>query len=605
MKLTDDGKFEFNLIDRLRMGSSGIEIIKSMEKMYRNLSEKIGEAKEENPLINTHLDWQSNNNVQSGVAGKVGLSFATLREMSYTVDPIIAIINERIRQVTSFSRRVDARRGRVQTPGFRIRLNSLENEASAHDMHIIDELERYIEETGFVEPPENEKPDSWTPGFDSFLSQIVRDSLTFDWVCVRTWPASKNPEKYPIVAFCAEDAGLIRRTMSRVVGLKHGVPMVEEYQRERKNTSDDIKYVMYSDIQESAKIAEFTSKEMFHWIRNPRTDVTSYGYGFSEMDQCWVPATIWLNARTYNAVRFRKDSVPKGFITLFSNMNEQQFMQFRLAWKQMCEGPEKAWSIPIIKTPPAPGNVVQWNSIDPSPRDMEYHQFMFMVSIWIHSIFGIHPEETGYEALSPFKPPLSEASPEVKLKASQDSGLTPLLRKIEDMINRNIIWKLYPTKKYRFEFVGIGDYDEMQDVQTRSARLAAGLSTPRQEWAELDQAIPKELADSPAWDLPMPIMQGLQYVTQMEDRKAQEEILKQTENNAASDNQISPAETAELMGDENAIRAQDEGEAAPENPLSALMAQIKSNGGGNPNGENMSSTQKAMDIINIKKLGRF
>jgi len=193
------------------------------------------------------------------------------------------------------------------------------------------------------------------------------------------------------------------------------------------------------------------------------------------------------------------------------------------------EGVGKRWAIPVLKgINGANGNAASalWTPMDMSSRDMEYTHFMFMLALWLHAIYQIHPDETGYQALSPFKPPLSQGSPEAKLKYSQDTGLGPILRSVQTFLNNEILWKNWPDRRYSFEFAGVGEFDAMIDAQVRMARLQAGLSTPRLEWAELDQPFPSLLKDHPVIDLPMPIPMGLQFLQGMEQMQLQLEAQK-------------------------------------------------------------------------------
>jgi hypothetical protein len=266
---------------------------------------------------------------------------------------------------------------------------------------------------------------------------------------------------------------------------------------------------------------------MFCARARPRTDIKVNGYGYSELEEAINCISGWISSRNYNLFRFDKDSLPRGVLTILGQLNQQQFDSFTMMWRQMFEGGAKRWAIPIIRGNPVAGSSVNWTPFDLSNREMEYSQFLFTIAIWLHAIYQIHPDETGFSAASPFRPPLSESSPEVDLEASQDKGLTPLLRWIAGLINRNILWVIEPSRRYTFELVGTGHWDEAQDTEVRGNRLNFGLTTPRMEWNELDQQIPESIADHPAWDMPMTFAAGVQLLQSMQQAQQQQDMAEQ------------------------------------------------------------------------------
>jgi hypothetical protein len=436
------------------------------------------------------------------VLDPTGLTYKVLRQLAHHCEPATAIIERRIRQVCAFSRPAKMTGSTVEAAGFRIKLADEEAQPTAADKRRIQQLTRYVTNCGLCPPPEAERSANWQPGFEAFLAQVVRDTLTLDWVAVRRWKDRKSPKKYPVVAFTAEDAGRVRRVRGQVESVVNGVKRRQEYVRLRETTGERIRFVKMDTDGGGGMVAEeFTADELAVSVRNPRTDEASLGAGYSELERAMNAITIWLYARDYNAMRFRTDALPRGVLTILGGIDQGQLNTFKSKWREMFSGVAKRWQFPVIS---ATGEkaAVTWTSFDQSSRDMEYHQFMFSVSLWMHAIFGIHPEETGFEALSPFKPPLSEASPETKLQYSQDSGLAPLMRWLEDLINREIISLADTTGRYVFEWVGLGQGDALQDAETATAMLAAGQTTPRKVAAARDLELVPWVHECPLMDWP-------------------------------------------------------------------------------------------------------
>lgn len=485
------------------------------------------QAAQQNTIVNETLAVLRMQEDARGVQEKPDASFEWLRRAAHHCEPAAAIIEARIRQVAAFAQIPEMRRGLPRTPGFRVKLTRPEEEMTDDDKRNIADLEQFILECGSCEPPDDEKPQNWQPGFESFLKQIIRDTLTLDFIAVRRWASASDPDRFPVVCFAAVDAARIRHVSRKRLGVRNGRMMTSPWQGERVNALDEIRTVKMSQTVGGIIAEEYTAEEMATGVRNPRTDETANGYGYSELERAFNAITIWIWSREYNAMRFHKDSLPRGVMTILGQLNEGQFQAFQLHWKQMMQGLSNRWSIPILRGLPGAGSSVIWTPFDQSSREMEYHQFMFAVALWMHAIFGIHPEETGYEALSPFRPPLSEASPESKLKYGQDTGLGPLLRWLQGFINREIVWKLFPNRRYSFVWVGTGDMDMLQHIQLYVEMLNIGLITPRMVWAELDQEIPEALANSPAWDMPMPFARAMETLSTLSQQAMSQQQMQQ------------------------------------------------------------------------------
>ncbi len=64
--------------------------------------------------------------------------------------------------------------------------------------------------------------------------------------------------------------------------------------------------------------------------------------------------------------------------------------------------------------------------------------------------------------------------------------------------------------------MGLGQGDEMADIQLRGTMLQLGLTTPRRMLAELDEPVPDLLKDDPAMDMLGPWFQNRQLLMAMQ-----------------------------------------------------------------------------------------
>ena len=527
---------------RIRYDLGNYKLQKGVQDSYLKAQQKAYEADIQGTIVSPALDTYGLYDTPGGVTEPTGTTFALLRNFAHSCEPVAAIHNKRIEQIAAYCVPAESQWGKNMSPGFHIRLTKRHEAATKADRDEMDTIQQFFLEGGFCPPPEKERPLGWQPGLEPFVRAIMRDQLTLDQIAVRTWKSSVNSKKYPIVSFCAVDAGLIRHKRRVIEDIDHNIVVYAKQEIERTNVKPGVMMThvkMDSDLG-GRELEEYSDEELFTAFMRPRTDEDARGYGYSVLEQAMTAITIWCQARDMNAFRFDRDSTPRGILTLFGNMNPQQFQKFTQDWKAMMQGIKNRHTIPILQGSPVTGSSVKYEPLDPSPRDMEYSSFTFAVGLWIHCLYGIHPDETGFSASSPFRPPLSEASPEANLTYSQDTGLSPLLRWLEGVLNRHILWRMYPDRRYTFEFVGMGSFNKMDDINERTASMNAGLTTPLMNWNELDITgeIDPQWLNHPAAKMPGSFATNIQLLMSMQQSQQQSDQASQSADQAQQQSQI-------------------------------------------------------------------
>src|SRR5882672_2294820 len=508
------------------------KVRRQSDNFYKSLGRNIEammEAEEQHSKVEMTFDHLSSDSA-SGVREKPAFTFGYLRGLVANCEPANAIIETLLNMAGSYCQFPDIQGGYVSKPGFRIKLRKSHEEATEEDRDTISEIEEFMLNCGYCEPPIDNRPEGYQKGMQAWVRGFLRDSLTLDWCATRFWRADPKVDregKYPITCFSYWDAARIRKVRRKNLPLTDGIIRTENWEgkREEYRKEETVLVEVNSDGPGGIVVDEFKDREMKTGIRNSRTDTLANGYGYAELERCINAISYWIYARDYNGSRFRLDSLPRGILTILGNMNETQFQMFKLEWMQLLQGLGKRWTIPILKGAPTANSAVNWLGLDQSSRDMEYHQFMFSVSLWLHAAFKVHPEETGYEALSPFRPPLSEASPETKIEYSQDKGFHPLMIWLQNWINENILWVMRPDRRYIFEWVGLGDYDRLQEAQYWGEMLQNGQATPAEYWKAADKPMPKIWAGHPAWDTPAPFMVGVAYWDNIHTQEQQAQMM--------------------------------------------------------------------------------
>ena len=213
----------------------------------------------------------------------------------------------------------------------------------------------------------------------------------------------------------------------------------------------------------------YSRNELAFGVRNPRTDIRVYGYGYSELEQLIRTITAAIYAEEYNIRNFSQGSSPKGILSFKGEaMDPDMLEDFKRKWNQNVEGVHNAWRTPIIQSETG----IEWTDLHPNNRDMEYNSWLEYLIKIICGVFLIDPAEVNFDLHGGVQQtPLFESSQEWKLKASRDRGLKPLLKFLAKMINDNVIQKL--DDNFTFDFVGLDELTEQEKHELRKEQVAS------------------------------------------------------------------------------------------------------------------------------------
>ena len=525
------------------------------------------EARAQGAHVNETLSMMGMYVGMNQTAERTNATFEYLLHVGRNVEPVTAIVKHRQDQVAEYQDWVSDPSPLAMDPGWRLRMSRARVKPTARDVRNMEELADAIQWCGFTDPPKSERPENWQPGFEAWLRAFTWDTLVFDAGPVQMWRSANRSSRWPVACWSWADGSRLRKPARKTKGIVNGVPVWQEFDGERKNTQDDIAVVLVDAVNSRTIVAEYTEDEMYYGIRNVRSTWLSNGYGEPESAAAMNLISGWLYSLKYNISRFRDDSLPRGLLTVMSDINQQQLEVFREQWRSMFSGGSGGrWALPILSGKGGANGsdakqLVNWTPFDLSQRDMEYGSWMNMLIVLLCGAYGIHPEEIGYEGVSPVRPPLSEANPEDKIKFSQDRGLRPLLRFIATTINHCFVWKLYPGREYTFEFTGQGDYDPMMDSQAVMLALQAGRITPEQvarhadmQWSD---AVKQDSIFMQAIQYPMPLSEGIAYVQGQIQMEQQQQMMEQQQ--MAAEDQYD-----QQMAQQQAMQPQDQPDDSPE-----------------------------------------
>ena len=408
---------------------------------------------------------------------RYSLTYDILRRTSYQLSLIGAIIKLRSDQVASFAQ---PHRENRQI-GFAIRFKDETRIPTEDERRVIQRIEQFIMECGWGRNPYSPFP---RDNFWTFLKKVVRDSMTYDQLSFEIVPDSEGRP----FEFRAVDSSTIRlaATYDGYRGEKSRTFQAKEFSEKwSAEYGDDFEFDgqgVYSVQVLHGRIENiFTHGDMAFGIRNPRSDVWTNQYGFSEIEMCLntVMRTLW--AEEYNARNFQQGSMANGILNFKGdNFAPEQIEAFKRTWAAQVSGVENSHKVPIVQIPEG----VEFVNMGRGNKEMEYKSWLEYLIKIISGMYGVDPAEINFDLVSGGgggKAPMFENKHEWKIKFSKDKGLRPLLKFIAEVISTNIVDPL--DSRFYFDFVGFDQLNEQDriDLLTKRAGSYITINEARRE----------------------------------------------------------------------------------------------------------------------------
>ncbi len=394
---------------------------------------------------------------QDAISHKVmvsGVSYRTLEEMAKQCAPVAAIINTRINQLTAFARPQRTK----HSLGFRVQKKYAKkmNESQKKKAR---EYEEFIINCGRGSAAN--KRDY----FEMFLKKIGRDRLTYDQVNFER-VFTYGGRLHEILAV---DASTIRLAIGQTSQYTNNSLTSWDKADRSRGPGDKLlgTEMAYLQVLNGQKMVEYTSDEMAFLINWPRTNVDVAGYGYSEIEMLISTITAILFSAEYNRRFFSSGSSPKGVLNVKGNMNQSQLDAFKKNWLNQLSGITGAWRTPIV----AAEGGLEFVNMQQTNREMEFSKYNDFLIKLTCAVFQASPEEINFasQMTDSGSGAVFNSKPEMRLQASRDKGLVPLLAFFENGMNRGVMSYIDPD--YEIELVGLDGGTEGDQVELHEKEL--------------------------------------------------------------------------------------------------------------------------------------
>lgn len=357
----------------------------------------------------------------------------------------------------------------------------------------------YLENVGFT----NNIPFYDKQNLQEFFKQIVRDILIYGYCCVEK-VYTRDGSIHRFRARSADSFYLIDNKMSKeqidnIIQQSNNKTINRlKYSQENEEVvllkNNTYKYCQISN--DNTILAVFDDEDLIWKNFGYQSGIDSVGYPISHLEEALKLITTHLNVETYNEKIFTNGYASKGILHLKGQVNQEQLIQFRRQFHESISGSDNNWRTPIV----AGMDDIQFVSLAPASKDMEYISYNRTIALNLCSVFAINPEEIGLDALSgQTSSPSSSENTEFKIEHSRERGIKPILQFLEDLLNNDIIATINKNfaSKYKLEFF-LSD-----DSPASFAALLQAEMTTNSTYNDILRKSGKKIIDHPIADIPL------------------------------------------------------------------------------------------------------
>jgi len=364
------------------------------------------------------------------------LSYELMELLSRRLGPFAGYMQTRLNQMSVFSQKQEEHHGL----GLVVQKKGATKGEKKKDKRA-EELTKIIMASGTTDQYD-EQAGVRREGFRTVLRKLLRDTLLFDQINIE----KRRDAKGRLVEWRTLDPKTIRR--------------VSPWYEGKNWFGEPIRYVQ---VMSGTVAADFSHKDLTFFVRNPRSDIRAYGYGFSELEMAVSTITALLNGFDHNSRYFQQGTTAKGLLAIHGLVPPNKLRIFKQLWYNMVTGAGNAWRTPVLNLYD-PASKVEWVDLQKSNLDMEWSRFMEWCLKVLCSVLQIAPEEIGFQMGNQGqKTTMNEGNQGEKIDASKDRGLPPLIDAVEVLLNEEIMEELDP--EYEIKLAGLDQRTEQAEVE--------------------------------------------------------------------------------------------------------------------------------------------
>ena len=326
-----------------------------------------------------------------------------------------------------------------------------------------------------------------------FLDISVRNGLSFGRFATEFIYDEDGVELH---RFRPVDVGTIHPSVKRGESAepirRSSLRMLEELTGEKINANlfEEDEYSWVQVVNGTPRQA-FTSKEMIIYNLYPSSDIEHNGFPVSPLDTIVTSVTTHQSIDVYNKLYFQNGRAAKGMLVIQSDEIDQSVIEdIKQQYNASINNVSNSFRTPIFGV--GKDDKVEWQPTTSQKKDGDFQYLYDQVMRNILSAFNMSPDELpghGHLAKGSNQQSLSESNNEYKLIAARDTGIRPLLLKMQDFLNKKIFPKIDPELAQLCDLVLAGF--DAETKQQESTRLQQDMSV-HYNYDQVNEEVDKE-----------------------------------------------------------------------------------------------------------------
>ena len=360
--------------------------------------------------------------------------------------------------------------------GFVIKKRDKKSKVSAEEDKEMEEISDFINSTGLetgrediVLNPKN---------FEEWIRLTIRDRLIYNQVSSeRVFKKFKEQDDKPSLhSFYHVPAKSIRYAVRKKdaagkIKTEVNQALVDNIKFEDESKSSALKEritklkdkICYVQVSDTLKVLNvFEHDALFLKQGNLNSELDNHGYSQGELELSTNLVNSHVFSETHNRLYFTQGFSNKGILVVKNKMHRKVLERFKQQFRQQMQGTANAFRVPIIA-----GTEIQWLPLQANLKDMEWKEWMYYLIRMICAAFQISPQEINFD-ITKEGSSMGDGGGRQQAIVShfKETGVRPLLRWLEDIVNKEFI-KYYNEdyyNKYVFKFVGLSLEDEKSEI---------------------------------------------------------------------------------------------------------------------------------------------
>lgn len=273
--------------------------------------------------------------------------------------------------------------------------------------------------------------------FHRTMAKVAYDSMTYDWATSEIlYEESGRP-----YAFRALDAATVRK----------GRPRKQRGGRDNYVTTSFVQVIDNTNVA-----AVWHPDEIWALVRNPRTGLQFYGYGYPETQRAYDSLRSWFRLDRFNDNYFTNGTLANSLLLFYGEMTPAKWKALREIVTAQLKGYENAHRMAMALLAPGgdgkPGDKFEKIDFMKSNVDMQFTDLSLMKIMFVAAAFNFStPREVGLPEYRGAGSPLSQGSDKEDFLLAREGRLRPPLVAIQDGVNHNLVYRY--NEDFEFSYV--------------------------------------------------------------------------------------------------------------------------------------------------------